>query len=246
MNRLLHVCAALALIASLSPLGCREKVPEPENKPASSSAPPPAASSAAVETIKPVGGPIDLKAATEGLEGQGALFADLETEMGKLTCKLFDDKAPKAVANFVGLARGKQPFKDPVTGKWTKRPAYDATTFHRIMKGFMIQGGDPAGTGTGGPGYEFADELWPGAKHDRAGLLSMANTGPNHNGMQWFITDDAAPHLDGDEMLAKPPSYTIFGECAPLDVVHKIAGVPVRGEKPLEKPRLIKVTIRRG
>lgn len=241
---------ALALVASLSSLGCREKVAEPEAKPASSNGASKGAAAASsvapVEAVKPVDGPIDLKAATEGLEGQGALYADLETDHGKITCKLFDDKAPKAVANFVGLARGKQPFKDPTTRAWTKRPAYDATTFHRIMKGFMIQGGDPTGTGTGGPGYEFADELWPGAKHDRAGLLSMANTGPNRNGMQWFITDDAAPHLDGDEMLAKPPSYTIFGECTPLDVVHKIAGVPVRGEKPLEKPRLTKVTIRRG
>jgi peptidyl-prolyl cis-trans isomerase A (cyclophilin A) len=243
---------ALALAASVAPLAlvACSKIAEPDHKAATpaavGSAGAPSGAPSAAEAIKPVDGPIALAEATEGLAGQGALYADLETDKGKISCKLFDDKAPKAVANFVGLARGKQPFRDPVTGKWTKRAAYDGTTFHRIMKGFMIQGGDPTGTGTGGPGYEFADELWQGARHDRAGQLSMANTGPNHNGMQWFITDDAAPHLDGDPELAKPPSYTIFGECSPLDVVHAIAGVPVKGERPLEKPRLTKVTIRRG
>lgn len=239
---------AAPLAATLATLGACQKVPEPEQKgaAASSSAAPATAAAASQEVVKPVDGPISLEAATEGLAGQGALFADLETDKGKISCRLFDDKAPKAVANFVGLARGKQPFRDPLTSKWTKRPAYDGTTFHRIMKGFMIQGGDPTGTGTGGPGYEFADELWQGSRHDRAGLLSMANTGPNHNGMQWFITDDAAPNLDGDEMLARPPSYTIFGECTPLDVVHAIAAVPVKGERPVEKPRITKITIRRG
>jgi peptidyl-prolyl cis-trans isomerase A (cyclophilin A) len=241
---------SLAALALISVSGCQNKVPEPVGTSGAGGAKAgaPAASPAApvVESAQPADGPIDLKAATDGLAGQGQLYADFETDKGTITCKLFEDKAPKAVANFVGLARGKQPFKDPMNGKWVKRPAYDGTTFHRIIKGFMIQGGDPTGTGMGGPGYEFADELWQGGKHDRAGLLSMANTGPNHNGMQFFITDDAAPHLDGDEMLGRPPSYTIFGECSPLDVVHKIAAVPVRGDKPLEKPRLTKVTIRRG
>jgi peptidyl-prolyl cis-trans isomerase A (cyclophilin A) len=186
----------------------------------------------------PATSPVDLKTATEGLPGQGALFADLDTESGKISCKLFDDKAPIAVANFVALARGIQSFKDPIAGGWVKRPAYDGTTFHRIIKGFMIQGGDPAGSGSGDPGYIFPDEKWDGAHHDRAGLLCMANRGPNTNGMQFFITDDAAPHLDS--------SYTIFGECSPLEVVHKIANTPVAGEKPLSKPHILKVTVRRS
>jgi peptidyl-prolyl cis-trans isomerase A (cyclophilin A) len=187
-------------------------------------------------TVQPVTGPIALATATADVPGQGQLVADLETDKGKLTCKLFEDKAPKAVANFVGLARGLQPFQDPVSGTWVKRRAYDMAVFHRIIKGFMIQGGDPSGTGTGDPGYTFADEKWGGA-HDRAGLLCMANKGPNTNGMQWFITDAAAPWLDD--------SYTIFGECAPLEVVHAIASVPVAGEKPQVKPVIKTVNIRR-
>ena len=178
----------------------------------------------------PVFPPIDVP-------GEGQLYARFVTNHGSLVVVLYEDKAPKAVANFVGLARGLQSFKDPTTGQWVKRNAYDGTSFHRIIKGFMIQGGDPAGTGTGEPGYVFPDEMW-GQPHDRAGLLCMANKGPNTNGMQFFITDAAASWLD--------KSYTIFGECAPLDVVHKLASVPVRGEKPVEKPRLTKVTIRKG
>ena len=157
---------------------------------------------------------------------------------GTLQCKLLPEKAPVGVANFIGLATGKRPFKDPKSGDWVSRPAYDGTTFHRIMKGFMIQGGDPTGTGSGEPGYEVPDELWPGAKHDRAGLLCMANHGHDTNGMQFFVTDDAAPHLDGN--------YTIFGECTPLDTVHKLASTPVRGERPVQKPRILKVVVRRG
>jgi peptidyl-prolyl cis-trans isomerase A (cyclophilin A) len=187
--------------------------------------------------VQPVTGPIALATATADVPGQGQLVADLETDKGKLLCKLFEDKAPKAVANFVGLARGLQPFEDPVSGAWVKRPAYEMAVFHRIIKGFMIQGGDPSGSGTGDPGYTFADEIWSGSAHDRAGLLCMANKGPNTNGMQFFITDGAAAWLDG--------SYTIFGECGPIDVVHALASVPVEGEKPTIKPVIKHVGIRR-
>jgi peptidyl-prolyl cis-trans isomerase A (cyclophilin A) len=225
-------------------LACEKSPPEIVSKdPQAGGAPKPggAGASAAAE---PVTGPIDLATATAGLTGNGPLTAELETDQGKLTCKLFDDKAPKAVANFVGLARGLQPFMDPATGKWVKRPAYDGVKFHRIIKGFMSQGGDPTGTGTGDPGYVFPDEN-PQGKHDRPGLLCMANKGPNTNGMQFFITDGAPAWLDFN-----PPqnntTYTIFGECAPVEVVHKIGAVPVAGETPLNKPILSKVTIRRG
>jgi peptidyl-prolyl cis-trans isomerase A (cyclophilin A) len=174
----------------------------------------------------PLKGKWTLADATKGIAGKGPLVATLKTSSGDLRCKLFDDKAPNTVANFVGLATGKRTWKDP-SGKWVNKPAYDGTTFHRIIKGFMIQGGDARGNGTGEPGYVIADEIWPGAKHDRAGLLCMANRGKDTNGAQFFITDAAAPHLDA--------SYTIFGECTPEAIVHAIASVPVDGEKP-EKP----------
>jgi peptidyl-prolyl cis-trans isomerase A (cyclophilin A) len=185
----------------------------------------------------PVGGQFALADATAGLAGNGPLVATITTSQGALSCKLLDDKAPNTVANFVGLARGLRPWKDD-TGAWVKKPIYDGTTFHRVIKGFMIQGGDPRGNGTGEPGYVIKDEIWTGAKHDRAGLLCMANRGPNTNGAQFFITDAKAAHLDGN--------YTIFGECSPESVVHAIANVPVSGEKPKTPVSIQKVEITRG
>ncbi len=230
----MSVSVSLALVGAAA-LGCKSNEEQATKDPAAK--PGGGAGSCAVETPSgKVDKPIELAAATQCL-GSGQLYADLETDAGALTCKLFEDKAPKAVANFVGLARGLQSFRDPTSGQWVKRKAYDGVTFHRIIKGFMIQGGDPAGMGSGDPGYEFADEPW-GQQHDRAGLLCMANKGPNTNGMQFFITDAAAPWLD--------KSYTIFGECSPVDVVHKLAATPVMGDRPLNKPRIQKVTIRRG
>lgn len=197
------------------------------------------ATSVAGTAATAVTGAIDLKTAVEGLTGTGGLVADIVTDRGTIGCKLFDDKAPVTVANFVGLARGLQPFRDPMSGSWVKRPAYDGTTFHRIIKGFMIQGGDPKGTGSGDPGYVIKDEIWPGSKHDHAGQLCMANRGPNTNGMQFFITDDTAPHLDDN--------YTIFGECTPVATVHKIASTPVGpdGQSPMVKPRITTIKIHR-
>ncbi|HEY8078356.1 MAG TPA: peptidylprolyl isomerase, partial [Labilithrix sp.] len=151
--------------------------------------------------------PYGLDVATAGLEGSGPLVATMKTSKGTMECRLFDDKAPMTVANFVGLARGVRAWKAQ-DGTWVKRPAYDGSTFHRVIKGFMIQGGDPTGTGKGEPGYTIKDELWAGAKHDRPGLLCMANRGHDTNGMQFFITDKGAAHLDGN--------YTIFGECSPV------------------------------
>jgi peptidyl-prolyl cis-trans isomerase A (cyclophilin A) len=205
--------------------------------------PPPAPKSAArpVASVTPapddpLHGNFSLSDATQGMAGSGALSATIETDVGKLECKLFDDKAPITVANFVGLARGIRPWKDP-DGKWVKKAAYDGTVFHRIIKGFMIQGGDAKGTGSGEPGYVVPDEIWEGAAHDRAGLLCMANRGPNTNGAQFFITDAAAAHLDR--------SYTIFGECAPEDMVHKLASVEVTGEKPKTPPKIKSIKIHR-
>jgi peptidyl-prolyl cis-trans isomerase A (cyclophilin A) len=189
----------------------------------------------------PKNGKFALADATKGLTGTGDLLATIDTSKGKMTCKMYDDKAPTTVANFVGLARGTRPWKDPKTGTWVTRPAYNGTIFHRVIKGFMIQGGDPLGNGSGEPGYVVPDEIWSGAKHDRAGLLCMANRGPNTNGAQFFITDDAASFLDG--------KYTIFGECKPLDVEHAIATVDVGGPQhstPNTPVTINSVTVSRG
>lgn len=183
----------------------------------------------------PLKGKFSLEEATKDVKGEGKLVATMETEFGELSCELFEDKAPITVANFVGLARGIRPFKED--GKWVTRPGYDGSTFHRIVKGFMIQGGDPKGNGTGEPGYVIPDEIWPGAKHDQRGLLCMANRGPNTNGMQFFITDAAAPHLDR--------GYTIFGKCGPDTVIETLASQPVSGQKAVTPPKIKKVTIER-
>jgi peptidyl-prolyl cis-trans isomerase A (cyclophilin A) len=186
----------------------------------------------------PAHGKFTLAQALEGLPPKGAIKATIATSLGTLKCRLYDDRAPNTVANFVGLARGLRPWKDP-SGNWVKRPLYDGTTFHRVIKGFMIQGGDPKGNGSGEPGYVIKDEIWPGAKHDRPGLLCMANRGPHTNGAQFFITDAPAAHL------TRSGTYTIFGECAPESVVHAIAQTPVAGEKPTTPVTISSVTIAR-
>lgn len=189
----------------------------------------------------PMGGQFTLAQATAGFPATGPLVAIIKTSKGEMKCRLFDDKAPIAVANFVGLARGTRPYRDPAKGRWVTKAAYDGTTFHRVIHGFMVQGGDPQGTGRGEPGYTFKDELWQGngSKHDRPGLLCMANRGPDTNGMQFFITDAAAAHLD--------KSYTIFGECAPVSVVHAIANVPTdSSDRPEKDITIDKVEITRG
>jgi peptidyl-prolyl cis-trans isomerase A (cyclophilin A) len=184
----------------------------------------------------PIKGKWTLADATKGLPAGKTILATIETDMGSIECKLLDEKAPISVANFVGLARGIRPWKTP-EGKWAKKPAYDDTVFHRIIKGFMIQGGDAKKDGTGEAGYVIPDEVWEDANHDRAGLLCMANRGPNTNSAQFFITDDAAFHLDN--------GYTIFGECGPEATIHEIAAVPGVRDKPNKAPVIKKVTITR-
>ncbi len=190
----------------------------------------------------PLSGEFTMAQAVEGLpEGDEPLTAVIRTDLGRITCKLLADKAPRTVANFVGLARAKRPFWDARRGEWTKRAGYDGTKFHRVIPGFMIQGGDPLGDGSGDPGYTIPDEVWDGARHNRAGLLCMANRGPNTNGMQFFITDAAAAHLDD--------SYTIFGECAPTEMASRIARVPQTGRpdnRPLTDVVIETVRIYRG
>jgi peptidyl-prolyl cis-trans isomerase A (cyclophilin A) len=145
-------------------------------------------------------------------------YAVLETSQGSMVCRLFEKEAPKTVANFVELAEGMREFSDPRTGQKTKRPFYDGLTFHRVIPDFMIQGGCPLGTGTGGPGYRFADEFHPSLRHDAPGKLSMANAGPGTNGSQFFVTVAATPWLDN--------RHTIFGEVVEgQDVAVKISQV---------------------
>ena len=196
---------------------------------------------AAVPVAKddPLEGKWDLADATAGLEGSGPLVATMDTTEGTLKCTLWPEKAPLTVANFVGLARGLRPFKNPKTGQWEKKPAYNGTGFHRIIQGFMIQGGDPTGTGRGEPGYVIPDEMQPGATHDKVGMLCMANRGKNTNGMQFFILDAPGERLD------RYGTYTIFGQCEPESVVHKIASGKVRGDQAIKPTKIKKVTISR-
>lgn len=162
--------------------------------------------------------------------------AVLETSMGKITCTLYPDKAPMTVENFIGLATGTKKWTNPVSGApKVNTPLYDGTIFHRVIPNFMIQGGDPAGNGSGDPGYKFKDEF-SDLRFDRPGRLAMANSGPNTNGSQFFITEVPTPHLNN--------KHTIFGQCDNVELVKRIARVPVDGnDKPLKPVRLMKVTI---
>ena len=173
-------------------------------------------------------------------EDKGPLYATLKTSIGDIVIRLFEDKAPKTVANFVGLATGATEWLDPKTREKVKRPLYNGTIFHRVDPTSLIQGGDPLGTGYGGPGYRFADEFHPDLKHNKPGILSMANSGPNTNGSQFFITNRPTPMLDG--------RHSVFGEVVKgLDVVVAIGKVPADSrERPLKEVVLSEVVISRG
>ncbi len=169
-------------------------------------------------------------------KSEQALFAIMETPQGTITLRLFDKEAPKTVANFVGLAEGTKPFTDPKTGTKVSRPFYDGLIFHRVIPGFMIQGGDPRGTGSGDPGYKFEDEFVSSLKFDKPGILAMANSGPNTNGSQFFITDGLTPHLN--------MHHTIFGQVTEgLEVVRKIANVPTGPQDRPATPVTMKIKI---
>ncbi len=169
------------------------------------------------------------------------LYMIFETSMGDIRCRLFENEAPVAVRTIVGLATGSKSYIDPATKKKvTGKRFYDGLTFHRVIPRFMIQGGDPLGTGEGdpeGPGFPFQDEFVPTLRFDVPGRLAMANAGPNTNGGQFFITEVATPFLND--------RHTIFGQCGNLDTVKAIARVPAEADRPL-KPVIIKhVTVQR-
>lgn len=166
-------------------------------------------------------------------------YGVFDTTQGRIVCRFFDKEAPKTVANFIGLAEGTKEYTDPKTGKKTKGRFYDGLIFHRVIDGFMLQGGDPLGTGTGGPGYRFEDEVKNDLRFDRPYLLAMANAGPNTNGSQFFITVKPTPHLN--------QRHTIFGKVVEgQDVVDKIAKVEKGpGDRPKVPVVMKKVTIER-
>jgi peptidyl-prolyl cis-trans isomerase A (cyclophilin A) len=172
---------------------------------------------------------------------QPGTYAIIDTSEGQVVCRLFEKEAPETVKNFIDLAEGNREWEHPVSGKRSKNKLYDGTIFHRVIPNFMIQGGDPAGSGFGGPGYQFADET-RGSPHkfDTPGKLAMANAGPNTNGSQFFITVGAAQWLTG--------KHTIFGEVVEgYDVVEKIAGTPrSRQDKPLKDVLVKSVKIERA
>jgi len=166
------------------------------------------------------------------------LYAHFTTSEGNFSVRLFDEETPNTVANFTGLADGSKEWTDPRSGRKVKEPYFNGTVFHRVIDRFMIQGGDPLGQGTGGPGYTFADEFHPKLRHTKAGILSMANRGPNTNGGQFFITLAATPWLDD--------KHSVFGEVvAGMDVVKKIGGTPTSkpGDRPIKAITVQTVTI---
>jgi peptidyl-prolyl cis-trans isomerase A (cyclophilin A) len=173
----------------------------------------------------------------------GNPVAVIDTTVGKMRCTLFEKQTPETVANFIGLATGTKDWKNPISHV-TKHntPLYDGTIFHRVIPNFMIQGGDPAGNGSGDPGYSFKDEIVPGLTFDRPGRLAMANSGPNTNGSQFFITDVPTPHLNG--------RHTIFGQCDPAAVtlvrqIARLARDP-RDDRPFRPVKINHITIERG
>jgi peptidyl-prolyl cis-trans isomerase A (cyclophilin A) len=229
------------------PTGDNEK-PEPVAKDPAKAAPggEAAGNAAAPAAGAPAGGDSvrpptaeDLAAYTKDISGSGPLTAAIETSQGTFHCELFADKAPMTVANFVGLATGKKPWQNPKSGQVESgKPFFDGLTFHRVIPGFMIQGGDPLGEGVGGPGYQFGDEVGNGLTM-KPGTLAMANAGPSTNGSQFFITEGSPAYLNN--------KHTIFGQCKELDLVKKIEGVP-RGpsDRPNEPVTITKVTISKG
>jgi len=198
---------------------------------------PPAPSAEILAQVKaPVAA--DLETYTKGIAGKGDLIATITTSVGAVRCRLLADKAPMTVANFIGLATGKKPWIDPKTNKLqNNKPYFDDLLFHRVIPEFMVQGGDPTGTGMGGPGYRFADETSKDLKM-APGVLAMANSGPSTNGSQFFITEGAPSYLDG--------KHTIFGTCKPLDVVTKMTGVKRNAEDRPDVPMKMRVAISRG
>ena len=197
----------------------------PTTKPAAPATKPAAP---AATTTKPAAAP-----ATSAAKYGPGVYAHITTNHGTMIARLFDKEAPRTVENFVALAEGKKQWRNPRTNTMVRRPYYNNLTFHRIIPGFMIQGGDPEGTGMGGPGFEFADEFNPKLRHSKAGILSMANRGPNTNGGQFFITLVPTPHLND--------RHSVFGELVEgMETLAAIGKVPTGVQNKPIKPVIMK------
>ena len=219
----MRTCAVLMIGVLLLPmvLGCSKPQAEPkpkQDKEQAKTEPKPE------PKTEPKPEPVDKKDPAVELRAKlpKGLYARMETNMGVITLRLFEKQTPKTVANFVGLADGTKEWTDPKTGEKVKKPFYDGLIFHRVIPKFMIQGGCPLGNGRGGPGYKFEDEFVPELRHSKPGILSMANSGPNTNGSQFFITTVPTPRLDG--------KHSVFGEVVEgMDVVEDIGNVATAG-----------------
>jgi cyclophilin family peptidyl-prolyl cis-trans isomerase len=175
----------------------------------------------------------------ENLPSKPGIYATFQTSLGTITAYLYEKATPIAVSNFIALAQGVKPWKDPKTGAMVKRPLYNNLVFHRVVPGLAIQAGDPTGTGGHNCGIRITDEFLPGLRFDRAGRLAVANTGnPDSGGCQFFITTDSMQSWTG--------KYTIFGDViSGLDVADKISHGKVHGDRPVDPVKLISVTVER-
>ena len=225
----------LALLLVLTACDAGVPAPKPAPKPAPVPAPKPPDAAPLDRTVRPPT-KADLDVYLNAIPGPGDLAATIRTSEGTLHCQLSPETAPITVANFIGLAMGKKAWMDPKGDVEVGKPFYDGLTFHRVIPDFMIQGGDPAGRGSGGPGYSFEDEPTRGAFGP--GTLAMANAGRNTNGSQFFIMENTRGDL--------APHHTVFGHCAELDVVKRIARVPRdQSDRPKSQVTITKITFSR-
>jgi peptidyl-prolyl cis-trans isomerase A (cyclophilin A) len=233
--------------AEATPAPTPAPTPEPAPTPAEATPPKepaaePAKPAAPPKEAKPDAAPKADKPPLRGANLKPGLYAHFQTNMGNFTAELNEKEAPGTVASFAGLASGEKEWTDPKTGQKVKKPYYDGLIFHRVIDNFMIQGGDPLGTGTGGPGFTIKDE-YNNLKHDKAGVLSMARTpAPDSAGSQFYITVTATPFLDGQR-----PPYVVFGQVTEgVDIVQKIGKTPTApGDRPLTPVVIQKITIER-
>ena len=256
---------AFALLACLAACSSKTDTPPAETKSATPESQPPVVPAATKPTPEPVppepapaeapktkapdppplrgdAKPADKSTTNTGAKLKPGLYAHFVTNLGSFTAEMNEKEAPGTVANFTGLASGEKEWTDPRTGQKQKKPYYEGLIFHRVIDGFMIQGGDPVGNGTGGPGFGIQDE-YNNLRHDRAGTLAMARTGaPNSAGSQFYITVAPQPGLDGNR-----PPYVVFGYVIEgLDVVLNIGHVPTApGDRPLTPVVINKITIER-
>jgi peptidyl-prolyl cis-trans isomerase A (cyclophilin A) len=251
MSRFILSCiAALALTAGTVNAQTAGAKPSPPAKPPTTTAKPaapatqkptakpaPPTAKPAATTAKPAAPAAAATPAMTAKQYGPGVYALFTTNIGTFIARLFDKDTPLTVQNFVGLAEGKKQWKDPKTGRMVRRPYYNNGTFHRVIPNFMIQGGDPLGTGFGGPGFEFANEISPKYHHDKPGMLSMANHGKDTNGGQFFITVAPYPSLDGN--------YSIFGEIVEgQSIVNAISKVPRSMSGPTKDRPLTPVVIK--